>query len=280
MPSLRDIEKTVSTLWMNRQARNWLLSGGKGQRPPNLQDAPLELLSAVDKDGVRLYGNLMNYGHHDVMESIYPFCSKILGRAWSNTVDDYLEKLPPDHYNFNRLCYRLSEYFTEYGDKLMEKHPYLAELADYEWIELEKIEQDVDIKVYPAPPLTTPEQIAALAPVVNPTVTVRKYEYNIPEIAEKVESGAKLPTKIKKETTYVAILRHGETHRCRFVEIGPAAAHIIELAASQTLSYQSLIPVVVSMTPNVDPQKSVSDFLQLIEDFQEMHVFVGSIQAG
>jgi hypothetical protein len=280
VPSLHDIEKTVSTLWMNQEARQWLLNGKKGPMPAVLTGAPAEVLNTVDRNGVRLYGGLMNYGHQDVMLSIYPYCSKLIGENWESLVDDYLVKFPPDHYNFNRLCYRLSEYFTRYGGKYLKRYPFIAELADYEWIELEKMELDVDIHPRPHEPLASPEHIAALAPLVNPTLTVRKYKYNIPDIANALEDDEKLPAKIDPEETYVAIFRHPENHRCKFVEVGAAAARVLEMTHGQTLSYQSLIPVVVSLTPDVNPQESVMEFLELIEELQEMRVLVGSVQAG
>jgi uncharacterized protein len=277
VPSLHEIEKTVSTLWLNRQARKWLLTGRKSAPPECLKDAPEEILQAVDRNGVALYGGLISYGHHDVMESIYPYCCKLLGKKWESLVDDYLLKFPPTHHNFNRLCCKLPEYLEKYGGSLLDRYPYLAELADYEWIELEKLEEDTDIQVFSHESLTDPEQIATLHPVRNPTLTVRDYKYNILEISDALEDGRKLPKKIMPERTLVAIYRNPKTHRCKFVEIGEAAAQIVELARN-SVTYQSLIPTVVSLTPELSPQEAVAQFLDLIEELQELGVFVGSIK--
>jgi uncharacterized protein len=280
VPSLHEIEKTVATLWLNRQARQWLLSGRKGPMPKVLADAPAEVLRAVDRKGVDLYADLMAFGHHDVMESVYPFTSSLLGeKKWHSVVEDYLLRFPPDHFNFNRLCDKLSQYFTIYGGTLVEKYPFLPELADYEWIELEKMEEDVDIISHPHEQLATPEQIATLAPVVNPTLTVRDYKYNVLAIGDAVKENRKLG-KVKPERTLVACFRHPETHVGKFAEIGEAAAKIVEMVRHQSMSYSSLIPVVVSLTPGLAPEESVTEFLELVEDLQELGIFVGSRKVG
>lgn len=278
-PSLHDIEKTLSMLWMDEEARHWFLSGAKPERAPaSLKDVSPELLQSISKNGVRLYGGLLNFGHHDVMESIYPYCKQLIGDQWEKTVDDYLKHFPPNHHNFNRLCARFSQYFreTERGRKYAQKMPFLEELAHYEWIELEKMEADVQIEVFDHETLSSPEQLAKLAPVVNPSLTVKHYHYPIPEIVEILEAGGKLSRKVAREETVVAIYRHPQTHACRFVELGEASEALLEKASQSTISYQELIPLVVSIVKNEDVQKVVIDFLDSIEELQEQMVLVGS----
>ncbi len=278
-PSLRDIERTLSTLWMDDEARRWFLSGAKPDRAPaSLKDISPELLQSISKDGVRLYGSLLNFGHHDVMASIYPYCQQLIGHQWEETVDDYLKHFPPNHHNFNRLCARFPQYFqeTERGQRYLKKLPFIAELAHYEWIELEKMEEDVLINVAEHQTLSSPEQFPKLAPIVNPSLTIRRYQYPIPEIVEILEAGGKLARKIAQEETIVAIYRHPNTHSCRFVELGEASAALIERASQGTVSYQELIPIVVSVSKQANVQKVVIDFLDSIEELQEQMVFVGS----
>lgn len=279
MPSLREIEQTVATLWLNRQARQWLMSAKKGPRPECLKDAPEEVLQTVDRKGIELYGGLISYGHQDVMESIYPFCSKLLGKKWKPLVEDYLLRCPAQHHNFNRLCAEFPQYVSLYCTDLLDRYPFLAELADYEWIEMEKLEDECRIVTQAHAPLETPEQIATLCPVVNPTVTIREYKYDITNLADRLEHDRKLPRTIKPERTLVAIYRHPETYRCDFVEIGQAAAQLIE-AARKPVTYQSLIPLVIALTPELPPQETVTQFLEVVEELQELGVFVGSVKEG
>lgn len=275
VPSLHEIEKTVATLWLNREAREWLINGRKGQMPDVLANAPEEVLREVDQKGVDLYGSLMAYGHHDVMDSVYPFCHALLGCAqWEETVEDYLTRMPPDHFNFNRLCAKFSQYLTMYRTDLVDKYPYIAELADYEWIELEKMEEDTEIVVFPHEQLVSPEQILTLYPVVNPTLSLRDYKYDVLKIGDKIKAGKKVG-KVKQSRTIVASYREPETHEGSFAKIGEAAAKIVDIARTPT-TYQALIPQLVALTPELSPQESVAEFLELVENLQELSIFVGS----
>ena len=107
---------------------------------------------------------------------------------------------------------------------------------------------------------------------------MRDYHYDILAIADYLESDRKLP-KVKPERTLVAAYRHPRSHVCKFVELGEAAARVVE-AARGAQSYQQLVPLAVSFTPELSPQAAVMQFLELVEDLQEMGIFVGSKQAG
>lgn len=282
-PSLRDIEKTLTTLWLDEDARRWFLTGAKEKNiPASLKDVPLDFIKTISQDGVRLYGSLLNFGHHDVMESIYPYCKQLLDDDWENTVDDYLKVFPPDHFNFNRLCSRFSRYLseTEGGSRHLKKFPFIAELAHYEWIELEKMEEDVIIEEFPQQSLDSPETFSKLAPAVNPSLSIVRYEFPLTQIVEVLEAGGRLAKKVSKEETIVAIYRHPETHRCHFVEVGEATAQVLEKASKEKVSYQDLIPLVVSLAKNKDPHKVVVDFLDSIDELQELKVLVGSKNVG
>jgi Putative DNA-binding domain len=277
VPSLREIQQTISTLWLDKEARIWLVKR-RGPRPQSLQGASDEILKNADHAGLQLYSELLNFGHQDVMASVYPYCSKLLGKKWEETVEDYLRKLPPDHYNFNRLCSRFSQYLTEFGGEWLKRWPFLAELADYEWIELEKLEQDVRIEALPHQPLTDLAQVMSLKPVLNPSVTVRHYSYDILAIADNLEEGKRI-SKVAPISSFVAAYRHPQTQRCCFAELGAAAAKAVEESSSSSgngLSYQQLIPLTFAIMGEADPQSAMMQFLEMVEELQEMRIFVGS----
>src|SRR5277367_133169 len=131
--SLREIEQTLTTLWMNRDARARFLAGKNASISP-------DLAKQIDRGGVELYAGLLNYGHHDVMNSIYPLSAKLLGKNWPAIVDDYLETFPPHHFNLNRTAKQFPGYAEQSLSEFTERFPFLPELADYEWVEMELLE--------------------------------------------------------------------------------------------------------------------------------------------
>lgn len=278
MPSLREIEKTLTTLWMNREARQWLLADSSQSSPPAAAGALcLEMLPEVDKKGVELYGRLIGYGHQDVMSSMYPYCSQMLGDRWESFVEAYFLQMPPAHFNLNRICQPFAQYVTAHGGIYLERYPYLAELADYEWVELEKMEDPTEIKEGVREAIDSPELFAAWAPIVNQTMTLRHYSYPILEIVERFEQKKKPKKKVAKQDSFVAFFRDPHSHSTRFFDLGETAAKIVEVAATRTTSYQELLQLAIASTPNCAANNTALDFLELIEDLQQSHLFVGSI---
>jgi len=267
--SLRDIEKTMTRLWMNREARQNFLSGDN-------QNIPDGIAGEIDKLGVELYAGLLNFGHHDVMRSIYPLCAKLLGKNWDKIVDDYLSTHPPDHFNLNRTAKRFPIFAQSNLSQYKAKFPYLAELADYEWIEMEILEIEAGAPKSDLENLERPEHFTDYRPIVNPAMIMRHYQYPIIAIAERIEASKHKPTKVKPGESDVVVFRSPETHGCRFLSVGPVAAKIIETARADRGSYADLISLAVSLNSNDNPTKVVSDFLELVGSLQANNLFLGN----
>src|SRR5262249_7647516 len=108
-------------------------------------------------------------------------------------------------------------------------------------------------------------------------LTIRDYKYDISSINERLESGGK-PGKVQEEQSFVAVYRHPETQQAKFVDLGEAAAKIIEQAAAKPTTYQNLLPIAISYADGDDPQTAVLEFLELVEELQQLRVFVGSVK--
>lgn len=279
MARLADIEKTVVTLIMDRRSRERFLSGrpaGKRSRPTAIDAVDPQLVESLDRRGVRLYASLLRIGHHDVVDSIYPGCARLIGQKWDDVVDDFIAKFPPEHYNFNRTAERFSIYLERHGERFLRKYPYLAELADYEWMELAVMERDVTIELFPCEDLSTPHHFDRYAPVVNPTLVVRRYSYPLPAIVDHLRDGCCLPAKVAPSPTAVALYRDPHTHMCRFLELGNLAAAIVCRAAEQPVSYGDLAGAAIAGSPERNPQDTALEFIDLIDSLQEARLFVGS----
>lgn len=268
-PSLREIEKTLAKLWMDEQSRKDFL---KNDRLPDSVTFACE----IDKDGVRLYGSLIRHGRQDLMRSIYPHCARLLGKNWEGIVDDYVKECPPDHFNLNRVARRFSEYLGSHMEQFKKRFPYLQELADYEWLELELLEIDVPISIEPAVQLSKPESFTDFAPVTNPVMAVREYEYPIYKIVEQLETSKRLPRNVTAGKSFVAVYRDPRSNRCRFMELGDVAAAVIAAGKDGNVTYADLVALAVARSPQSDPQVVVEDFIALVEKLHDLCLFVGS----
>lgn len=231
-----------------------------------------------DANGARLYARLIGYGHSDVLSSIYPYCEKVLNRSWEKTLKKYVLMCPPDHFHLNSSARRFPQFLTEHCSDLLEKFPYLAELADYEWLEMEILEVDTTIVTTEKTPLTDPQAFVTLGPIVNPTLQVRTYEYPIQNIVELIEDGKGFRKKFRPEKSHVAMYRDPFSHKARIVELDDNAR--ILLSEAGISSFGDLAKRVVELNPDRDPQASVTDVIELIEQFNKINLFVGERKIG
>lgn len=263
--SLREIEQLLCQLWMRRDVREDFLDG----RSQCLES----LRHEIDVDGVELYAGLINHGQHELMLSIYPHSARLLGASWESIVDDYFETCPPNHYNLNRAASRFPQ-FLQGHEKGLKRFPFIAELADFEWIELELLEIDTPLPSSEIDALRSPDQFQTYGPIVNPALIVREYSYPIMKIVEQLESGKRLSRKVKATESFIAVCRDTLSSKCRFLEVGRMACDLVRLAIKKC-TYSALISHLIATSPHKDPETTISEFLEFLEEMTDKHVFIG-----
>ena len=119
---LATIQTEMCGLWTNRQKRNESTADGEMAR------------------GVAVYSRLIEIGRVDLLASIYPLIETLLAKNFRELALDYFEARPAPHFNLNRAAQGFADYLRQDRAELLKRYPFLAELADYEWIELEALE--------------------------------------------------------------------------------------------------------------------------------------------
>lgn len=271
--SLRQIQSTLQTLWLDSVACEDYF---RLVPTTSLSDSSTTIFSAeIDRRGVELYGRLLRYGWHDVMSSIYPLCEKLLGDEWQGIVDNYLKTCPPSHFNLNRLGQKFSCYLILHEDKLMERLPFVAQLANYEWLELEVLEHPAVVARAPSEALSSIEQFESFGPIVNPTLCTRRYDYAVPEIAGLIECGICVGPASKARETFVIGFRADQSNNCRILEMSELAMAVLEAALEQEYTYKSLAMIAIDSSEGLAPQDAALEFISLIEKLQNINVLVG-----
>lgn len=271
--SLEHIQTTLKTLWLDRESFTAFFNseGAAGE-----SDDVILFREGADREGIELYGQLLRYGWHEVMSSIYPLCEQILAADWEATVDDYFKRYPPRHYNLNRLAARFAEYLQchEYGQT--EKLPWMAELADFEWLELEVLEHPGRVPKASSEPLATVEHFQGWAPVLNPTLCTRAYKYAVMEIADAVERGESVDDRLSEpKESFVAGFRRRQTNGCNIVSISELTHLILQKSQQKVSSYAELASLTIRMCDGMSPEDAALDFINHVENMHEMSLLVG-----
>ncbi len=261
MSQLKELQDTYTRLWTTRAARQAYLEQSEGQ----------------DLRGVKMYASLIDAGRLDLMGSIFPTFKSLLGKKFNDLVFSYYECMPPDNYNLNQSARRFADYLSTYEPKLLERHPFICELADYEWIELEVLEAlDDETKdaFKPAENISDALAFAGLRPVLTDVYRLRCYKYPVPDISRTLLDGKKLPRRVKISPTYTVVYRDKTDFSCRFLEVEELAMLILEqMHTNPDNTYGDLIKYAVSVS-QAGPQETVDAFLELMESFKESALIV------
>ncbi|MBX9770285.1 MAG: putative DNA-binding domain-containing protein [Candidatus Obscuribacterales bacterium] len=256
--SLRDLERTLSVLWTSEIHRSNFLKNGSLPTDEFAQS----MTSEIDERGVRTYAELIKIGRSDLMLSVYPGCARLLNKKWQETIDDYFETCPPKHYHLNMAASSFSEYLIEHCPQ-----------------HLQLMEDAQQIKVLPHTPLTEPVHFEKFAPVVNPVLTIRNYNYPVPVIVDYLREG-QLPRNISPREVSVAVYRDPETHLGRYVEITPGIVQLITEAQTQPTVYADLAATAIAYSQAGSAENALLEFFEAVEKLQSLNIFVGNILIG
>ncbi len=182
MPDLKSIQDTYLQLWTRREPGEAVYSSAAAA-------------GELDERGIRLYASLIEIGRLDLMRSIYPCIEALLGKKFKDLVLSYYECMPADHYNLNKSARHFSRYLQEHEPKLVERHPFIVELADFEWVELEVMEAAVEAKPRQVGERDLDDALAfaSARPVLVDVVYLRRYKYPVMSISKSLLDGEKLP---------------------------------------------------------------------------------------
>ena len=277
-PLLHDIESTLARLWLDQS------DGGDWAKNSAELQSDLSLGAQIDWAGVKLYASLLSYGQQQLMDSIYLYCAAILKKEWAPTVREYFKCYPTRHYNLNQSANRFVDYLKGAGSRHVDRYPFIVELADYEWIEMELLELDVEASqesnVQANLLLDKPELFSLYAPVLNPALVLRRFSFPISKIVERLAAKKIVRSKQPQSVSHMAIYRHPETYQCKFLDLSALAFDIIDASFQGTASYAELIRFAAAKSPGVNVQQTVLEILELIDQLAELQVFIGSKSHG
>lgn len=250
--------------WTNREKRQALLQG-----PQKAEH---------DARGLKLYASLIEMGRMDLMSSIYPCIKQLLGKKFRDLVLAYYETMPPTHYNLNQSAKDFARYIADHEEKLIERHPFIVELAEFEWVELEVMELRTNKELRAAEQNNggsdSAEDFAGASPRLAEVTYLRAYKYPVMSISRALLDSEKLPRRVKKEATWMAIYRDMETHNCRFYELSEISFELLRaIQNNKGITYGDLIRQAVSLSKN-NPEDTVNDFLTLVEDLKESSLLI------
>ncbi len=164
----------------------------------------------------KTYRELVFGGMFDVLQSICPVAKGIVGDAeWTQIIWEYLRASPPQSAILRQLPYEVSQYLKSHDHPFREKYPYLGELMEYEYFE---------IQVRFAPEIedsTAPGKIR-----LTPAHALGHYHWPVHFISETFSD----PRKIPRGEFHLLVWRRDDDLEVGYMEVNPLVASLLTAA--------------------------------------------------
>lgn len=161
---------------------------------------------------LEVYRDLVKGSFNELLKKIYPNIYKLTNKEWKSLLSKYIEVFPPASPMLGKVGEKFPVFLSK-QKKLLKKYPFIAELALYEWLELEIYEKEDYCNS------------AKKNLILNPTHKFCEFKYPIPEI---VESSLNLKN-ISMKPTNLLIYRDPNSFKVRFMELSLGTLDYLEL---------------------------------------------------
>jgi len=179
---------------------------------------------------LKIYKELVKNSFDSLFTSIYPHTYKLIKKDWTNIYKKYLKECPPDSPMLNRVAKKLPKFLSKQTD-VLKKYPFISELAQFEWLEVEVYERE-----------ETNGKRKSIEQL-NPIHEIYKFEYPITKIVNMIDK-KQLVKNIKKENLNLIIYRDPKDLKVRLFELAPGTLAYIELL-KRGLTHNEAIDILI-----------------------------------
>jgi hypothetical protein len=199
-----------------------------------------QLPAGFAPERLSVYADLLYNKFDESLTACFPVIHRILSPAdWRALLLDFIA----EHRCLTPYYRQIPDEFVQYLQQERNRTdnlPFLAELAHFEWIELQlSIAESESITIKPL----TREQLLFGTPVFAPVMQLLHYQWPVQDIGPHA-----LPTEPPAMTTHILGFRNSND-QVRFIALSPATAHLIELLGTGLTGQQALQVMRGELTP-------------------------------
>lgn len=231
-----------------------------------------EVLSKEACEEIAIYKSLVLSSIKSLLTSIYPLSYKFLGEFWNDLVLGYIEDYPSDSAVFNRAAAKFPEYLAAEKTKSKFSYPaYLAELALYEWLELEIYHYAEELEDSSSEGLKDSLKLC-------PAYIVCNFSFPVTEITQLLHNAQLeelLNAQLEPKLEQVLIYRDEESGSVHFLKLAATTAFAIEMI-EEGLGIDEIAQELLTRLklPEENLNKFKSDLTKLIDSFKEKKIIV------
>ena len=227
------------------------------------RDGVLQEIEGTRPERLKHYRRLVKNVVFDALRSAYPITRRVLGEdVFDELIQDFFSNGSPQNPQYWKMPGELIAYCEEHNHQLKLDKPYLINLLQFEWWEIE---------VHTAPDKEIPDALdqddpMVLVPVINPDHMLAYFEYPVFK---------RLDPKVRPAKGHYFLLIHRlkDNGEVRFMELSPTMAVLVELLSTGTLTGQDLL----HKTANTLGVQAIDNGPDMLNVLIEKNVIIGCI---
>jgi hypothetical protein len=293
--------------WQNQLSQALLLPNCSSEQASGGEALTLNFPTSVDIEERRLalYQELMFNTLLEALQSVYPYTYQVLSQGsddvaeWSVLAEAYRRAYPNQSHKLTGALEHFPRFLSEQSG-LMEAYPFLSELAQYEWLEMQvlnapDIELNEDAGQFLAGELPDLSQWSACAPVWNAAHVLHRFDFPIPEVLDclhaqtdcehadntDAEHAIMALSQIQPNETDILIYRDPDTLQARFFRLNGMTSLLVQLSSAQPgVCYAEILRQLQELVPalqSFSPEALAAQAVRLFENCLNNKILLGSV---
>lgn len=234
-------------------------------RNPACEAAP----EGIEDRRLRIYRDLFYNNVEDFLATAYPVLRKLsCDTVWHARVRDFYAR----HQSASPQFYKLAEEFLRFIENERGAHPddppFLAELAQYEWVELALGISEAEL----TPELADPNgDLLEQAPLVSPLAWTLAYQFPVHRIAPEFQ-----PTEPGPAPTYLIVYRTRQDE-VKFMEVNAVTARLMQLMEERPADPgRALLSDIAAELLHPRPEQVIEAGRGILLDLRERDIVLGT----
>ncbi len=208
----------------------------------------------------KTYRELVYQGMADVLTSICPVAHAILSESeWRQIFWEFLQNSPPRSAILRQLPAEVSRFLREHDYGLKSRYPFLAELMEYEYLE-------VQVRF-------APESQNVIVPgllQLNPAHVLRHYTWPVHYISEENCDPEILP----RGDYFLLLWRDPQTLEVRFMEVSSLVAGLLEILSSGATEGREVLEQLAQTLEVESGEEFLNEGFALLENFHQKGILL------
>lgn len=237
-------------------------------RDPANSGAP----QGVEDRRLEIYRNLLYNNVEGFMSNAFPVLRKLTdNKRWHAMIRDYFSR----HHARTPLFPKMPQEFLHYLEterRVPDDPPFMLELARYEWLEAEVMN---DCREIDPSSVDAGLELLTARPVANPVMRPDVYTFPVHRIGPDYQ-----PEQAPAEPTYLVVYRR-RNDEVSFMELNAVSARLLQLIIeNETHSGHALLRQIAEELAHPDPQLVITNGEQILKTLQERELILGAAAVG